>query len=161
MEELFVHRNDVADFLDKPMRGRKPPEPPVRRGVPEIVAFVEKVAGFRLDAEQARMLRSTAKRGLWNCCRQYGKSTMTAGKAVHEALSHDGALILVASPCLRQSGEFLRKASYFVKKWGMPVRGDGDNASSLLLPNGSRICGVAGESRHGTRFFGGAVVDSG
>ena len=52
--------------------------------------------------------------------------------------------MLVASPSERQSAEFLRKASGLVRKLGIRARGDGDNAISLLLPNGSRIVGLPG-----------------
>lgn len=52
--------------------------------------------------------------------------------------------MLVASPSERQSAEFLRKASALVRRLDVPVRGDGDNAASLLFPNGSRIVGLPG-----------------
>ena len=55
-----------------------------------------------------------------------------------------GSLVLVASPGERQSAEFLRKAAEMVRRLGMEARGDGDNAISLLLPNGSRIVGLPG-----------------
>ena len=52
--------------------------------------------------------------------------------------------MLVASPSERQSAEFVRKAAEMVRKLGIRPRGDGDNAISLLLPNGSRIVGLPG-----------------
>ena len=60
------------------------------------------------------MLDSAAKRGILNCTRQWGKSTVLAVKAVHRAWTVAGSLILVASPSERQSGEFLRKAAAFL-----------------------------------------------
>lgn len=54
-------------------------------------------------------------------------------------------LVLVVTPSERQSGEFLRKASGFVKKLGERARGDGDNEVSLMLQNGSRIVGLPGK----------------
>ena len=39
-----------------------------------------------------------AKRGILNCTRQWGKSTMAAAKAVHRAYTRPGSLVLVASP---------------------------------------------------------------
>ena len=50
----------------------------------------------------------------------------------------------MVSPSARQSGEFMRKAEEFVRRLGMRPRGDGDNAMSILLPNGSRIVGLPG-----------------
>ncbi len=87
---------------------------------------------------------SQAKRGILNCSRQWGKSTVLAVKAVHRAWTVAGVTILVASPSERQSGEFLRKAAEFLGRLGAKRRGDGDNASSLALPNGSRIVGLPG-----------------
>ena len=90
------------------------------------------------------MLRSEAKRGILNCTRQWGKSTIAAAKAVHRAYTRPGSLVLVASPSRRQSAEFVRKAAEMVARLGIPVRGDGDNDVSLAFPNGSRIVGLPG-----------------
>jgi hypothetical protein len=100
--------------------------------------------GLAPDAQQAELLNGTVKRGLLNCSRQWGKSTISAAKAVHRAYFEAGSLTLVISPCARQSGEFLRKAKTFVHKLGIRPRGDGDNESSVLFPNGSRIVGLPG-----------------
>jgi len=88
------------------------------------------------------VLGTTRKRGLLNCSRQWGKSTITAAKAVHQASSEPGSLTLVVSPSARQSGEFLRKAGGFVRKLGIRPKGDGDNELSIQMPNGSRIVGL-------------------
>jgi len=66
------------------------------------------------------------------------KSTVTAIKAVHRAYTDPRSLTIVLSPSSRQSAEFLHKASEFVRRLGIKLRGDGDNPMSLLLPNGSR-----------------------
>jgi len=108
------------------------------------VAFAQTQLGFVPDAKQTEVLLSNAKRGILNCCRQWGKSTVAAAKALHRAYTRPGCLVLVASPSERQSAEFLRKASGLVRKLGIRPRGDGDNAISLLLPNGSRIVGLPG-----------------
>lgn len=108
------------------------------------VDWVRERLGLTADLVQARVLGTTSQRGILNCSRQWGKSTITAAKAVHQAFTEAGSLTLVVSPSSRQSGEFLRKASGFVRKLKIRVRGDGDNQMSLLLPNGSRIVGVPG-----------------
>ncbi len=100
--------------------------------------------GFAADERQRAVLDSGAKRGILNCTRQWGKSTVLAVKAVHRAWTKAGSLVLVASPSERRSGEFLRKAAEFLRKLGVKRRGDGDNANSLALPNGSRIVGLPG-----------------
>jgi hypothetical protein len=64
--------------------------------------------------------------------------------AVHRAYTRAGSLVLVASPTERQSAEFLRKAAGMLLQLGIAPRGDGDNAISLALPNGSRLVGLPG-----------------
>src|SRR5438445_8490063 len=109
--------------------------------ITDAVAFVRERLGFLPDAQQEMVLRG-GRRGIVNCTRQWGKSTVTAAKAVHRADTEAGSLILVVTPCARQSGEFLRKAEAFARRLGMRVRGDGDNEISIAFPNGSRIVGL-------------------
>ena len=109
-----------------------------------VSEFARRKLGFEADEQQAAVLDSQAKRGILNCTRQWGKSTVLAAKAVHRSWTQAGSLVLVASPSERQSAEFLRKAAEFLLRLGVPRRGDGDNASSLALPNGSRIVGLPG-----------------
>src|ERR1035437_6981280 len=97
-----------------------------------------------VDALQARVLQTASKRGILNCSRQWGKSTITAAKAVHQAYHTAESLTVVVSPSFRQSGEFLRKATGFARMLGIRSKGDGDNEISLELPNGSRIVGLPG-----------------
>jgi len=106
--------------------------------------WVREKLGFEPDALQRRVLGSGASRGLLNCTRQWGKSTVTAAKAVHEAYTRAGSLTLVVSPTARQSGEFVRKAAAFTGRLGIRAKGDGDNQISLAFPNGSRIVGLPG-----------------
>ncbi len=106
--------------------------------------FAKAKLGIDPDAKQLEVLRSNAKRGILNCSRQWGKSTVAAVKAVHRAFTRANSLVLVASRSQRQSSEFVRKAGGMLEKLGIPRRGDGDNATSLMLPNGSRIVGLPG-----------------
>jgi len=110
----------------------------------DIASFARTELGFVPDAKQLEVLESTAKRGILNCSRQWGKSTVAAAKAIHRAFTRPESLVLVASPTERQSAEFLRKTSALVRQMGIRARGDGDNAISLLFPNGSRIVGLPG-----------------
>jgi hypothetical protein len=107
--------------------------------------FAREALGFTPDANQARVLASECARGLLNCTRQWGKSTIIALKAVHQGLFQPDSMILVVSPSERQSREFLRKAKRFVSRLKIPIRGDGDNQVSLQLPNGSRLVGIPGK----------------
>jgi hypothetical protein len=106
------------------------------------VEFARTRLGFQPDERQAEVLRSTAKRGILNCSRQWGKSTVTAVKALYRVLTVPGSLVLVSGPSKRQSAEWMRKAKGMVARMGIVPRGAGDNAVSLLLPNGSRMVGL-------------------
>jgi hypothetical protein len=108
----------------------------------DAVEFARTRLGFRANEQQCEVLRSTAKRGILNCCRQWGKSTVTVAKALHRIVTVPGSLVLVASPSKRQSAEWMRKAKGMVMRMGATPKGDGDNAVSLQLPNGSRIVGL-------------------
>ena len=116
-----------------------------RPGTMDVVEFVREKLQFHPDVKQELVLRG-GHRGIVNCTRQWGKSTVTAAKAVHRAYSVPGCLIVVVAPCLRQSGEFIRKAEDFVRRLGIRVRTDGSNQTSIAFPNGSRIVGLPGNA---------------
>jgi hypothetical protein len=107
--------------------------------------WVREKLRFTPDAAQERVLTTASRRVVMNCTRQWGKSTVTAAKAVHQAHTVAGSLTLVVSPSSRQTGEFLRKAEEFVRRLKLAVKGDGDNEMSLWLPNRSRIVGAPGK----------------
>lgn len=112
--------------------------------MPDACTFAVQRLRFTPDEKQKCVLDSVSPRGILNCSRQWGKSTVTAVKAVHRAYTRPGSLTLVASPSDRQSAEFLRKAADFVRMLDIKPRGDGDNKVSLMFPNGSRIVGLPG-----------------
>jgi hypothetical protein len=113
----------------------------------DALRFARERLGFSPDAKQAAVMSGKIRRGLLNCTRQWGKSTITAAMAVHRAWTVPDSLTIAVSPSGRQTGEFLRKASGFVRKLGIRVRGDGDNEISLLFPNGARVVGLPGSER--------------
>jgi hypothetical protein len=120
---------------------RRDPEAPEGGTAAE---WARRELGFEADATQTRVLNTSSRRVLLNCTRQWGKSTVTAAKAIHRAHTMPGSLTLVVSPSARQSGEFLRKAEEFARRLNVKPKGDGDNDISLVLPNRSRIVGLPG-----------------
>ncbi len=118
----------AIQFRIEPQNPALPPE-----AVTDPIAFARERFGFIADPQQERVLRPGANRGLLNCTRQWGKSTVIAIKAVHHAFTRPAALVVVCSPSLRQSREFCRKVLGFLQKLGI---------NSLDLPNGSRIVGL-------------------
>jgi hypothetical protein len=108
----------------------------------DVVDFARRRLGLDADEHQSAILRSTAKRGILNCTRQWGKTTVSVAKAVHRVFTIPKSLVVVASPGARQSGEWMKKAAEMLEQLNIPKRGDGYNKISLLLPNGSRIVGL-------------------
>src|SRR5690349_19339659 len=98
-------------------------------------AAVVTLAGFDQEPRQAAFLRSEAGRELLLSCRQFGKSTACAGKAVNEVLLTAGALVLLLSPSLRQSGELFLKAMHLYDAIGRPVPETRRTATTLELVN--------------------------
>jgi len=117
------------------------------------VAFARKL-GLVCDPWQEDLLQSTADRVLLNCCRQSGKSTMSAVLALHRALYHPNSLILCLAPALRQSQELFAKVAGFYRDLGRPVEAQGERRLSLELENGSRIVTLPGTERTVRGFSG-------
>ncbi|MBC8167116.1 MAG: hypothetical protein H7Y20_14760 [Bryobacteraceae bacterium] len=111
------------------------------------VLFAREKLGFEPDEHQVRVLDHGIRRGLLNCTRQWGKSTITALKAVHWAYTRAGSNVLMASASGQQAGEFLEKACDFLADLDIRIKGDGHNRHSVRLPNGSRIIAVSGRAR--------------
>jgi phage FluMu gp28-like protein len=67
------------------------------------VEFAESVLGWRPLPYQARLLRDPSKRIVVRMCRQSGKTTTIAVRAIWHAATHPRALTLIVSPSMRQS----------------------------------------------------------
>jgi hypothetical protein len=99
---------------------------------------------FSPDPVQEAVLSANPRLCLLNCSRQWGKSTITSIKALHNAIHHVGSLTLVVSPSERQSAEFIQKVRDLLPHLGIKPRGVPQNTASILLPNKSRIIGLPG-----------------
>jgi hypothetical protein len=91
--------------------GRSRKSQDLRSDGADAAEWVRTRLDLAVDSLQARVARTTNKRGILNCSRQWGKSTSTAAKARHQAYNTAESLTVVVSPSGRQSGEFLRKAN--------------------------------------------------
>jgi hypothetical protein len=114
--------------------------------------------GLEPDPWQEDLLRSASERVLLNCCRQSGKSTMTAVIALHRALYHPDSLILCLAPALRQSQELFGKVLGFYRDLGRPVTSAAERKLSLELENGSRIVTLPGTEKTIRGFSGTALL---
>jgi hypothetical protein len=103
-----------------------------------------KLSGLNPDPWQETVLRSTSQRLLLLCCRQSGKSTISALLAVHVAIFEPGSLVLLLSPSMRQSQELFRKCLAVYKTLGRPIASEAENTMNLTLENASRIVSLPG-----------------
>jgi len=110
--------------------------------------------GLDPDPWQRELLLSSEKRIMLNCSRQSGKSTITAIIALHHALNNPGALVLVLSPSLRQSGELFKKIIGFYRDTGKPILSDIETSLTLQLRNKSRIVSLPGKEQTVRGFSG-------
>ena len=111
------------------------------------VLFAKDNFNFQADAWQADVLRSSDKKIILNCCRQSGKSTITAIMATHRAIFFPGSLILVVSPSQRQSGELFKKVSQLIGELSEQPKKVEDNRLSVTFGNGSRIVSLPSQEQ--------------
>src|SRR3954447_19529095 len=108
------------------------------------VAFARDRLGFDPDPWQADLLASAARWTLVNCSRQAGKSTTAGVLALHVATYRPGALVLLLSPSLRQSGELFRKFAEMRDRLRPKPALVESNATSCTLANGARVVSLPG-----------------
>jgi hypothetical protein len=113
--------------------------------------------GLPPDEWQADVLRSTSDRLLMLCARQSGKSAATACLALHTALYQPGALVLLLSPSLRQSGELFRKVTTYYEVLGRPAGVEQETVTTLALGNDTRVVSLPG-SPDTVRGFSGVAL---
>src|SRR5262249_28848824 len=90
--------------LPAPLRRQWPGRDPARSfAVGLDPALILRAQGLDADPWQRDFLRCADRRVLLNCCRQSGKSTAVAARALHTALFAPRSLVLLLSPTQRQS----------------------------------------------------------
>ena len=107
-----------------------------------VVQWAQLALNFLADTQQSAVLESSHNRVLVNCCRQWGKSTTAAVRALHHALHNPASETILIAPGLRQSAELLRKIKNFATQ--PDLKSDGTNRHSLQFANGSRILALPG-----------------
>jgi hypothetical protein len=117
------------------------------------VKFAADKLGLVMDPWQAELLNCDTGDILVNVCRQAGKSTATAIKALHRAHYSRGTTVLILAPGLRQSSELFRKVREFEAKLGGADVIETESAVELSLRNGSRVCCLPGGNPSSIRGF--------
>ncbi len=116
---------------------------------PDPLQFAITQLGFQPNAPQTAMLVNPYPNLIVN------KSTVTAIRALHLALTTPESLIIVAGRTSRQSGEFVMKVEAMLRRLGIRATGGGTNDESLQFPNGSRLIGIPGTFDGNVRGFSG------
>jgi Terminase large subunit, T4likevirus-type, N-terminal len=138
-----------------------PPAVPVLPPM-DAVELWRQAMGSDPDDWQEAVLKSADPRICLNCCRQAGKSSVVAVKALHMGLYQPKSLILLLSRSLRQSAELGRKVFDAYETSGRKVLPEAESKLALELSNGSRILALPGGDEGGLRGFSGVrclVID--
>ena len=105
--------------------------------------FCSERIGLRLDDWQAKFLDSDGRRKALLGSRQCGKSTAVAALAVHRMMAKADTSVVIVAPSKRQSALLVEKCRWIFRKLGFKkLPGDGTNAHSTRLPNGSTVVGL-------------------
>jgi hypothetical protein len=122
-------------------------------------ALIMTLANLPPDPWQTRLLRSPSTSSLLLCCRQAGKSTVTAALALRVALLEAPALVLLLSSTQRQSGELFRdKVMRLYDALRRPVPTVQQTATTMALANGSRIVSLPGDEKNVRGYSGVALL---
>lgn len=107
-----------------------------------------RACGIEPEPWQVLALRSQALRSAYCCARQSGKTTIASLIATHQLLYAPGSLVLTLAPSERQAQEVFRRIVGFWKRLGRPIPAESEQATQLVLANGSQLrCLPASESR--------------
>jgi hypothetical protein len=114
--------------------------------------------GIVPDQIQSELLTTTSRKILVCCCRQFGKSTVAALRALWEALYQAPAMIILVSPSLPQSTELFKKIhDAWTKLPGAP-QANQESLTRLSLANGSRIISLPGSEKTVRGYSGATLV---
>jgi len=119
------------------------PKPAVRPDIPAPSLWAAQVLGFQPDPSQARILDTTSPRVILCCTRQWGKTAITAIRALHQAYFHPQSHTVIVAPELLQARIMIEEIESYLPLLQIPVRRGSSSRHSLLFPNGSSIQGVS------------------
>jgi len=102
-------------------------------------------AGLEPDPWQRALLEADWRRCLLNCCRQSGKTTVSAALSLEEALAGPDRLVLILAPARRQSKEFLHSARTLYRDADPETGIDKRSELRIRFDNGSRIIALPGK----------------
>ena len=160
MDYRRIERSNAARLPGRPATSA----PASKRAKPEVcpdpdpVQFVTRQLGLQPDSNQQWLLSGHRQRVIVDCSRQWGKSTITAAKALHAALTAPDSLVLVASRTARQSGLFVRKVAGLHTPSRPPTPARSRQSHLRPAPNGFSIVGIPGASGENIHGFSAAAL---
>ena len=129
-----------ATTLPVPPPPMPDPEPEAKKEQePAIVDWAAEALDFHPDEFQKQILTETNERIMVLAPRQTGKSTAAAVRVLHEAMSHDDAVILLASASGRQSGQIMEKARKMAQTLDLELFAPPPKCDGFCLANGAQI----------------------
>jgi hypothetical protein len=124
-------RQALLDVLQK--------QAPIARGSYLTRVELAQACGIIPDDDQRDLLESEDQQIIMNCCRQFGKSTISAILSLHQTCFVEDSLTLVLAPSSRQSGETYRKVREFYAGLKDVPEVVEESQVKLELANGSRV----------------------
>jgi hypothetical protein len=107
------------------------------------VIFAQKYLGWKPDAVQAEVLRDRRDRVILNWGRQSGKSTVAAAKMLHTTVLYANRTAVWVSAAKEHTAEVFARMRVYLERLGLEVKTQRGISMSIVLPNGSRILGLA------------------
>ena len=105
--------------------------------------WAQQALAFEPSPKQKQILDDPGHRLILNCARQWGKTTVIAVKALHEALHNPKINIMVLSRTKQQAALTIHKVREFAALLDIKRRRYQSREHSVELPNGSAIFAIA------------------
>ena len=141
---MHITHERAQDFPEPATKSEARPAGPARPA--STVEWARHNLAFTPDPQQSLVLDSAHRRVLVNCCRQWGKSTTAAVRALHHAVHNPGSETILVAPTQRQSAELLRKIKTFSHSLtNLKLQSDGANRHALQFSNHARILALPGK----------------
>jgi len=104
-----------------------------------VSAWAHKHLGFEPTPKQAEVLDSPSRNLILCCHRKWGKTTVSAIKALHYLMSAPNRSIAILAPSMDQGGFIIANMIVSANELGVKYRRYLGRRHSLHFPNGSRI----------------------
>ncbi|MBM3755193.1 MAG: hypothetical protein FJW38_14575 [Acidobacteria bacterium] len=105
--------------------------------------WAETALAFTPSPKQKQVLDDPGHRLILNCARQWGKTTVIAVKALHEAIHNPKTIVMVLSRTRQQAALTIHKVREFAALLDIKRKRFQGREHSVELPNGSAVFAIA------------------